>query len=281
MSGARATHLGIGPDEVAGNAGRGRWFFLPGSPARARRIADRFEGVTTHENPRRLDVHLGTLRDGDQALDVGVVSTGMGAPSVGIVVTELIQLGARRLLRIGSAGTMVSKHVHNGDLVIATAAVRDEGASDAFGPREVPAVAHPDWVVALGTAAVAIGEAERTFRGVVHTKDAFYGREFPAGPLAERNAEYMDVLRKLGVLASEMEAAHLFMLAATHGPDRGSLLERAGAAVVKAGAVLAIVGDHHAFAPDDVIHDAEERAIGLGLAGGLELARLEAGSQVG
>jgi len=271
-----AHHLQIGPEDVAGNGGRGRFFFLPGSAARARRIADRFSNLVVRENARRHDVYLGTLHDGDHQVDVGVVGTGMGCPSLGIVATELLRLGVRRLLRIGSAGSLQPDQVHLGDLVVATAAVRDEGTSDALAPRDVPAVAHPDWISALTTAARQGGEAARTYLGVVHTKDSMYGREFPDGPLAEHNACYMKMLRRLGVVATEMESSHLFILAAVHGANLSHLAAcSASADAVKAGGVYAIVGTEEGFAPQEVARSAEDRAILVGLQAALELARME------
>jgi len=271
-------HLLIGPDEVAGNAGRGRVFFVPGSLARAREIAARFDGCTEHDNPRKLTVFLGTLTRGGVRVDVGAVPTGMGCPSLGIVVTELIELGVRRLVRVGSAGTLQSGKVRVGDLVIATAAVRDESSSDAFAPRDVPAVAHPDWVAAMSVAARRQGLAEHTFLGLVHTKDTLYGREFPSGPLAGMNARYMSVLRQLGVLASEMESSHLFMLAKRFGPAVHPIATASSSLdMVKAGTVLAIIGDDETWAPAAEARVVEDRAVEVALAGAVELMAMEAG----
>ncbi|MBW2254256.1 MAG: uridine phosphorylase [Deltaproteobacteria bacterium] len=276
MSENMAHHLQIGPEDVAGNGDRGRFFLLPGSPARARRIADHFSDLVVRENTRRHDVYLGTLQDGDLEVDVATVGTGMGCPSIGIVVTELLRIGARRLLRVGTAGSLQPDHVHLGDLVVATAAVRDEGTSDALAPRDVPAVAHPDWIAALAAAARRRGEAAHTFLGVVHTKDSMYGREFPDGPLSEQNALYMAMLRGLGVVATEMESSHLFMLAAVHSANITPLAEcSASAAAVKAGAVYAIVGTEEGFAPADLARAVEERMIQVGITAAIELARME------
>lgn len=280
MSGFRAHHLCIGPDHVAGNGARGRVFFVPGSIARARQVAERFSGLRVVENPRQLTVFLGTVDAGGRSVEVGAVPTGMGCPSLGIVVTELIELGVRRLLRVGSAGTLQSGRIRPGDVVIATAAVRDEASSDAFAPRDVPAVAHPDWVVALSAAARALGLADRSFLGLVHTKDTLYGREFPAGPLAGLNAQYMSVLRQLGVLASEMESSHLFMLARRFGPDVSAIgHDPADPRVVKAGTVLAVIGDDDHWAEPEDAAAAESRAVEVAIAATAELMRMEAGGR--
>lgn len=277
MSGFDAHHVEVSRDEIAGNDGRGRIFLLPGSDARARIIADQFEGLQTHPSPRQLNVYLGTIADGDRRIDVGTVATGMGSPSVDVVVTELIMLGARRILRVGTAGSLQSKKVRIGDLVIATAAVRDEHTSEAYAPREVPAVPHPHWVLALSRAALRLGYGKRTYAGVVHSKDSLYGREFGLGPRSQKNRDYMRMLHDLGVLATEMETSHLFTLAAVHGRNIVSLGGSPDSPeVVKAGSLLAIIGDDSSFGRPDLAKEAEERAVLLALEATKELLRIEA-----
>ena len=272
-----AHHLCIGPEHLEGNGGRGRVVFVPGSLARTAHVAEHFEDHEVHTNPRRLDLHLGTLRSGDLSVDVAAVPTGMGCPSLGIVITELIELGARRFLRVGSAGTL-QPAVGIGDLVVATAAVRDEGASDAYVPREVPAVAHSDWIVALATAARTLGELEHTYLGLVHTKDSLYGREFPMGPQADQNRRYMELLKGIGVLASEMESSHLFLLSTSRGPDVSPLsVGRGNEDVIKSGTILAVIGDQHSWAPAEVAQATETRAIRVALQAALDLVAGEDG----
>lgn len=269
---AHAHHLEIDDDHLAGNAGIGRYILLPGSAGRAERIAGRFEGVTTHANRRRLDVHLGRW----QGLDVAVVPTGMGCPSVDIVVGELLACGARRLIRVGTSGSL-QPDVAIGDLVIATGAVRDEGTSDAYTEREFPAVACPVFVHALAEAAIAAGLGGRVHAGIVHSKDSFFGREFGHGPDGERNHAYMRRLAGAGVLASEMEAAHLFILGSVHGRGPTDVLSWGGAgARVRCAALLAVIGTVEAgIASLDQEVAAEERMISVALGGIAVLARRE------
>ena len=103
----KAYHLEIDDTHMAGNGGLGRYVFLPGSPKRAARLADLFEDRETVQTSRGLDSHYGRLVRGDVSVDVAVVPTGMGVPSVDIVVSELLDLGVRRLLRIGTTGTLM------------------------------------------------------------------------------------------------------------------------------------------------------------------------------
>ncbi len=261
-------HLEIGAEHTQGNGGAGRLFFLPGSEGRAARISQRFSDPVTIPSDRQLNVYLGHLSAGQ--VDVGVVATGMGCPSLDIVVTELIGLGARHFIRVGTAGSLNPRLVSTGDLVLATAAVRDQGASDNYICKEYPAVADIDVVLALGRAALTCGVADRTFRGVVHSKDSLYAREFGLGPCSAANREYMDQLRRIGVLASEMETAHLLILSDVHStvPQR---LDRGAAGKVRSGAVLAIIGDESAFADGEQVARAEQAAIDVALEAAYEL----------
>lgn len=273
-----AHHLELDPTHLAGNDGLGRTVLLPGSANRARKIGDRLDDHQVIENRRGLTAHLGTLSTPEGPIAVAAVPTGMGCPSVDIVVNELLTLGARRLLRVGTAGSL-QPPIEVGHLVIGTGAVRDQSTSDAYTPRGYPALADPWWVQALCAAATAHGLAESVHVGVLHTKDAFFGREHAQGPDAERNAAYMQRLTRMGVLASEMEAAHLFVLASSL--QRGPTTVRAATshtAAVRAGAVCAVIGTPEAgIAPRVDEERAEQRLIDVALGAVAELWRAERG----
>jgi uridine phosphorylase len=49
---------------------------------------------------------------------VGICATGMGCPSVDLIVTELIMLGGRRFFRVGTCGSLQPKLIRYGDLVV-------------------------------------------------------------------------------------------------------------------------------------------------------------------
>lgn len=236
-------HLNAHRADFVGNGSIGRYVLLPGSDGRAEQIAARLDGVTVKSSDRRLNCYFGSFATPERNLDVAVVSTGMGCPSMDIVLSELLALGARRFLRLGTAGSLQKGVVCYGDLVIATGAVRDEGTTRNYAPLEFPAIADADVVGALKTAAVQTGV--RVHAGVVHCKDSLYAREFGHGPLSERNHAYMQILTQCGALASEMETAQLFIRSQlevqsgrfeTGAPDR-----------VKSGALLAIIGDTEPF----------------------------------
>ncbi|MCB9686442.1 MAG: nucleoside phosphorylase [Alphaproteobacteria bacterium] len=272
----RLHHLQIEAEVLQGNGGLGRYVLVPGSVDRCARVGARLEDLQVVQNRRRLDVHLGRLEMDGQSIDVAAIPTGMGCPSVDIVVGELLHAGVRRMLRIGTAGSM-QDGVKIGDLVIATGAVRDEAASDAYCPREVPATADPLWVEALSRAAQALKLDERAHVGLLHSKDSFFGREFGEGPNGAHNRDYMERLRGAGVLASEMEAAHLFVLGQVFGHgSRTVAATRSAGAKVRCGAMCAIVGDTvHGFATLEEEQAAEDRLVELALKGIATLHAME------
>ena len=253
-------HIDATASDLAGNGGRGRVVFLPGSPGRAAQIAARFSNARVRPHPRGHDLHLGTLDGPGGTVDVGCVASGMGGPSVEIIVTELLELGCGALLRVGTAGSL-QRRVKVGDLVIATAAVRDEGAADSYLPRSIPAVASLSMVDGLRGAASALGYAAHA--GVVHSKDALYAREFERGPRAAEHAEHKRLLKAAGVLASEMECATLFVMAMVADQAARSAEP---ARSVEVGAVLAIIGGtEEGFAEGEVVGSTIDRAIDVAL----------------
>lgn len=265
-------HLPLEADHVHGNKGVGRVFLLPGSDGRALRIGERLKDRQVLPSDRRHNVYLGRFESESGSADIGTVATGMGCPSLDIIVSELIAMGARRFIRVGTSGSLQPKRVKAGHLVIATAAVRDEGASDRYVTRDYPAVAHADVAAALEEAAYRLGHGARVFKGVIHSKDSLFAREMGYGPRDDQNERYMAELRRMGVLASEMEAAHLFILSDVYSAEViCGTGETDPLRVVKSGAVLAIIGDESAFASPDLARGTETLAIDTALEGAIEL----------
>lgn len=256
-------HLGCSSKDIASEQQGGRFFFLPGSRERANVIADRFERKRTFLSERGLDVHVGILRSGQRKLDVGCVSTGMGCPSLGIVVNELFAMDIRRFLRVGTAGSLAPDRVKGGDVVVCTGAVRDEGTSNAYAPLSVPALASAPMVNALVRAACSVVGHYKAHVGLVHTKDSLHGREFGVGPKKPENMRYMKVLRDLGVLATEMETSHLFVLGQLYSAKAVGVITRRKLLwnEVQVGCILAVIGDDEPFGSADLKGVAQERAI--------------------
>jgi DeoD family purine-nucleoside phosphorylase len=182
---------------------------LPGDPRRANYIAENFfEDARLVTEERGMLGYTGTYK----GKPVSVQATGMGCPSAAIVTEELIQLGARNLLRIGTCGGY-SRELRLGDLVIATAATPNDGTVSSItrGMPYAPA-AHFDVIHAAHHAAESAGR--RASVGPIVSSDLFYDPE----------EEPARLWGGLGVLAVEMEAAAVFTLSAMHGVRAGCLL---------------------------------------------------------
>lgn len=207
----------------------GSFALLPGDPARVALIAGRLQSPRAVASNREFTTWRGTL----SGVPVTVTSTGIGGPSAAIAVEELCDLGVHTFIRVGTCGAMQAG-MRAGDLVIAQAAVRDEGTSVHYAPAGWPAVADIAVTLALRTAATRRRVRCRT--GVVHSKDSFYGELYPARmPVAPSLAERWQALTRLGVLASEMECAALFAVAATRGVRAGAVLVVINEAVAEQG----------------------------------------------
>ena len=195
----------------------GRYVILPGDPGRCEKIAALFDDAHFVARNREFTIYTGTLL-GEK---VSVCSTGIGGPSASIAMEELHNIGADTFIRVGTCGG-IDLDVRSGDVVVATGAVRMEGTSREYAPIEYPAV--PDFQVAgaLVRACQALGKP--WYAGVVQCKDSFYGQHDPARmPVSGELEAKWEAWKRLGVLASEMESAALFTVAAARGVRCGSV----------------------------------------------------------
>ncbi|MEG0825353.1 MAG: nucleoside phosphorylase, partial [Oscillospiraceae bacterium] len=127
---------------------------------------------------------------------------------------------AHTFIRMGTCGGM-RLDVQSDDVVIATGAIRMEGTSKEYVPIEFPAVPDFDVLTALVDGAKKLNKPWHA--GVVHCKDAFYGQHSPQSmPVSYELMSKWDAWKKLGALASEMESAALFTVAAVRGVRCGA-----------------------------------------------------------
>ncbi|GHV03785.1 uridine phosphorylase [Clostridia bacterium] len=153
---------------------------------------------------------------------VNVMSVGIGGPSMAIGVEELVKLGVKTFIRVGTSGG-IDLDVKAGDLVIPTAAIRQEGTTKEYLPEFFPAAADFSVVTALRRA-VDSAKLSRHI-GVVQSKDSFYGELEPERmPMRERLTELWEIYKRTGVLVSEMECAALFCLGSVLRVRTGALL---------------------------------------------------------
>ena len=192
----------------------GRYCILPGDPGRVESIAAYFDDAKQIAYNREFNVWTGYLL-GEK---VTACSTGIGGPSASIAVEELHMCGADTFLRTGTCGG-IELGVKSGDIVVATGAIRYDHTS--LAPIEFPAVPDLDVTNCLVRSTRALGLPLHV--GVVQNKDSFYGQHSP-----EKSPVYYELLQKweswkrLGVKASEMESAALFVVASALGCRAGS-----------------------------------------------------------
>jgi len=220
---------------------------LPGDPNRARRISERFDARSV----RQVNDHRGLLGFTGTygGVPVSVQTSGMGTPSLSIVVEELLRLGARRLIRVGTCGG-IAEGLRTGDLVIATAACPVDGATGTYlhGEPYAPA-ADFDLTRALVDAAGAAGVEAQT--GLIASVDVFYNTD----------DDYAKRWRDRGVLAFEMEASALFFLAARAGVQ-------AACALTVSDVLSEEVTPEESYLPLEELDRAIDRMIDVALAAG-------------
>lgn len=211
--GEKQFHIACQPGDV------GRFCILPGDPGRCEKIAAYFEDARLVASNREYTTYTGMLH----GIPVSVVSTGIGGPSAAIAMEELVALGADTFIRIGSCGG-IDLAVQGGDCVIAQATVRQDGASREYAPLAFPAVADFSVTQALACAADELGI--KAHIGVVQSKDSFYGQHRPETMATEEQLKTQwEAWKRLGVLASEMECAALYTVAATRKVRCGGVLQ--------------------------------------------------------
>ena len=194
-------HIACVPGDV------GRYCILPGDPGRCASIAALFDDAKLVSQNREYVIYTGSLL-GEK---VSVCSTGIGGPSAAIAMEELTAIGADTFIRVGTCGG-IDVNVQSGDIVVATGAIRFEHTSMEYAPIEFPAVADFGITAALIRAAQDMGKT--CHAGVVQCKDSFYGQHSPARmPVSYELLSKWEAWKRLGVKASEMESAALFVVA--------------------------------------------------------------------
>jgi uridine phosphorylase len=196
----------------------GRYVLLPGDPGRVPLIASYLTDARKIAENREHQTFTGTL-DG---VPVSVTSTGIGGPSTAIAVEELAKAGSDTFIRVGTSGKM-QDYMSSGDLIVVSAAIRDEGTALQYMPMAFSAVADLDVVNCLRNACEVLGAPYHV--GISHSKDSFYGEVEPERmPMANLLKERWQAWVKCGALCSEMEAAALYVIARTLGIRAGGLM---------------------------------------------------------
>lgn len=167
-----------------------------------------------------------------KGVPVTVCSTGSGAPDTEIAFVELAEAagGCPTFIRVGTSGS-AANGANVGDLVITTAAVRSEGTTEAYVPKEYPAVASPEVVMALADAAESISASYHL--GITRSTDSIYAGQ-GRGVLGYRPAGLEAVAGSwaaTGVLNYERETSLMLTLASLFGFRAGSVCAVVNSAV--------------------------------------------------
>ena len=187
----------------------GKTVLMPGDPLRSKFIAENFlENPVLVNNVRGVQGYTGFYK----GVRVSVMASGMGMPAIGIYSHELFTgYGVENIIRVGSAGS-IQEHIHLYDLVIAQGACTDSNWASQF---HLPGTFAPiaSWELLSEAVKAAEENGARYHVGNVNSSDVFYGDHegVPQG------LDSVYGLRKMGVMALEMEAAALYMNAARYG----------------------------------------------------------------
>jgi len=179
---------------------------IPGDPGRVDRIADQCTNVEPLAENREYTLVNATY-DGQP---LTICSTGIGCPSAAIAIEELNAVGVETVIRCGTTGALQSG-IEIGDMIVATAAAKEEGTTKRYESAVYPAV--PDYDVVSALVDAAEENDEEVHIGPIVSDDAFY---------AETEA-YVDDWEAANLLAIEMEAAAVFSLARRKGMQAGAI----------------------------------------------------------
>jgi uridine phosphorylase len=191
-------HIQCGPGDVAPVV------IVPGDQGRVESIISKLHDPKKVSENRGLITYTGYYED----YPVSVTSTGMGGPSASIVYEELINIGAKILIRIGSVAGL-QEEIEEGDVIIPHACVRDDGASQYYVPQNFPAVASPEVYLRLISAAKSLNLDFKT--GINWSHSCFYNRD----------PEYFQRWSRYRVVSMDMEASSLFVISSLRGVKAG------------------------------------------------------------
>jgi DeoD family purine-nucleoside phosphorylase len=181
---------------------------LVGDPTRAEKIGEILKNSTLVNKNRGLLGYTGMYKN----KKISVQTTGMGCPSAAIVVEELIQLGIKTLVRIGTCGG-IGKHIKPLDIIAAVAASPFDGTTRTYLNGE-PHAPYATFDILKVASNVAQQGGINLYFGGVATVDVFYN-PFP---------DYVPKLREKGIIAVEMETSLIYYLANKNNKKAASFL---------------------------------------------------------
>ncbi len=199
---SKQPHIAVSPQQVAEHV------IVCGEPDRVNRISALLEQVELLADNREFRLMNGLY----QGKKITLCSTGVGAPSAIIALEELNLCGAKYVIRVGSAGAL-QHQIGLGELIVAEAAVRDEGGSKAYVASEFPACA--DRHLLAGIEAYLVENNYPAHVGLVRSHDSFY---------RDDEDSICQHWSQKGVLGADMETSALLTVGRLRGLKVASVL---------------------------------------------------------
>ena len=216
-----------------------------GDPGRLDRISRKLSEVTVIAENREYRTMLGLL----DRTQIGVISHGVGSAGAGVCFEEICKSGAKKIIRVGTAGGM-QKGIGAGEIIIARGAVREDGLSPNLVPLSFPAIASLSLTSSMQD--IASKKDKEISTGILLTSDMFYPNEILGSNL--------QLWQKAGVKAVEMESATLFTICELRGVDAGAIV------VIDGNPLDQDQGDMTSYNPhSDVVGEAMDDAISIAL----------------
>lgn len=150
------------------------YLLVPGNPERVPKVAQFWDSAKEISCRREFRSATGEYK----GVPISVLSSGIGQACMTIVVNEAARIGVKTFLRVSSCGS-IQRHIECGDLVISTAAVRFDGASNYYIMREYPAVANHEVVLTLIEAAETLGVTNYHIGLTATIADFYAGQQRP------------------------------------------------------------------------------------------------------
>ena len=205
-------HIQLLPGDI------GETVFLPGDVSRAKIIADHFDSAELVASSRQYNTFTGMYK----GVKVSVTSTGIGSAAAAIAIEELVKVGAKNLIRIGTGG-MMQTWLPNPAILVITGAVCGDGLTREYFPQGFPAVADFHTVESMLASAEELGI--EVHAGYEWSHDAFYaGSTLSKLNILEIEKPWIDA----GVLIASQEASTVLTLATARKVRGGVILASAG-----------------------------------------------------
>lgn len=193
------------------------YVILPGDPGRVEMIGKFLKKFKIISVNREFKLGVGYYK----TKKITVCSTGIGCPSTAIATEELINAGAKYLIRVGTCGGAWKKNIKVGSIIVPTASIRDEGTTTEYIPLGFPAVASTDLIEKIK---YFCQKKIKIYYGINRTHDAFYGdnkSNIKWGEyLLQKNWKNYDT----PILSSEMECSALFIISTLKNVKAAAIL---------------------------------------------------------